>query len=105
MYDMKGTIHRVATFTGDNTNDQGQYSFSPQTLDLGAGNKRRMVMASVYSTFTGSVRSADYSITASNDNSTWTSMFAGLMRSYSTNQSGRGGIKYGTFSGADTWTG
>lgn len=105
MYDMKGTIHRVATFTGDNTNDQGQYSFSPQTLDLGAGNTGRMVMASVYSTFTGSVRSADYSITASNDNSTWTSMFAGLMRSYSTNQSGRGGIKYGTFSGADTWTG
>ncbi len=105
MYDMKGTIHRVATFTGDNTNDQGEYSFSPQTLDLGAGNTGRMVMASVYSTFTGSVRSADYSVTASNDNSTWTSMFAGLMRSYNLNGPGRGGIKYGTFSGADTWTG
>ena len=100
-------MHRLKTFTSDNTSDQGEYSFSPQTLDLGAGNKRRMVMASIYSTFTGSVRSADYSITASNDNSTWISMFAGLMRSYGQSGSGgsRGGIKYGTFSGADTWTG
>ena len=107
IYDMDGTIHRLKTFTGDNTSDQGEYSFAPQTLDLGAGNKRRMVMASIYSTFTGSVRSADYSITASNDNSTWISMFAGLMRSYNQSGSGgsRGGIKYGTFSGADTWTG
>ena len=105
LYDMDGTIHRLVTFTSDNTSDSGEYNFAAQTVDLGAGVKRRMVMTSIYSTYAGAVRSADYTVDASNDNSTWTNMFGGLMRNYDTSGDGRGKIKYGTFTGADTWTG
>ena len=79
-----GVDINVAVFTSDNCADSGTIYSSGQydTLDLGANSNAGVVTAAkIYVSYGGGARGANYSVSGSNDNSSFTTIFSGNMTS------------------------
>jgi len=81
---LDGVDVTISTATSDNCADSGAvdgpgWGATNITYDAGAGQLKEVTFAKVYSTFNGGLRSANYTVQASNDNSAWITQFSGVM--------------------------
>jgi len=81
---LDGVDVTISTAVSDNCADSGVidgpgWGLLNITHDAGAGQLREVTFAKVYSTFGGGLRSSNYTVQASNDNSNWITQFSGVM--------------------------
>lgn len=81
--DADGNDTTIASYTGDNCSDSGTYQIGTVTKDFGVGTSRRIVKVTAYSVYSAGLRAANYQVQYSNDNSTWTTYFAGVLSNQS----------------------
>jgi hypothetical protein len=85
LLDNSGNSTTITTYTSDNCADSGTYIVGTVTYDAGAGNTKSFTNAQIYSTFadgTAGRRAANITVQYSDDNSTWTTAFTGIMANY-----------------------
>jgi hypothetical protein len=73
----------IVTYVADNCADLGVYIPGTVSYDFGAGNNKTITKVQIYSSFGGGLRSSNYTIQYSNDNSTWFNHIVGVMSNYS----------------------
>lgn len=82
LLDELGNSTTIVTYTSDNCSDSGTYIVGTVTYDAGAGNTKSFINAQIYSVFGGGGRAANVTVQYSNDNSSWTTAFSGIMANY-----------------------
>lgn len=76
---LDGVDITIATIVSDNCSDSGNVDPSGTTYTHDATTQKNVSAAKCYSTYGGGLRSANYTVQVSNDNSTWITAFTGVM--------------------------
>ncbi len=76
---LDGVDVTISTFTSDNCADSGTIDAQNTTITHDATTQKNVSAAKCYSTYGGGLRSANYTVQVSNDNSTWITAFSGVM--------------------------
>jgi len=71
----------IVTYTSDNCSDLGVYEIGTVSYDFGSNVV--ITKVKIYSTFGSGLRSSNYTVQYSNNNSTWTHAFGGVISNYS----------------------
>ncbi len=69
----------ISTATSDNCSDSGNIDGAGTIFTYDSAGNKTVTAAKCYSTYGGGVRSANYTVQASNDNTTWVTAFGGVM--------------------------
>jgi hypothetical protein len=76
---LDGIDTTISTATSDNCADSGNIDAQGTTFTYDATTQKTVTAAKCYSSYGGGLRSANYTVQVSNDNTTWITAFSGVM--------------------------
>jgi len=76
---LDGVDTTISTVTSDNCADIGNIDAQGTTITFDATTQKNVTAAKCYSSYGGGLRSANYTVQVSNDNTTWITAFSGVM--------------------------
>ena len=76
---INGVDTTISTVTSDNCADSGNVDTQGTIITFDATTEKNVTAAKCYSSYGGGLRSANYSVQVSNNNSTWITAFSGVM--------------------------
>jgi hypothetical protein len=76
---LNGVDTTISTVTSDNCADSGNIDAQGTIITFDATTEKNVTAAKCYSSYGGGLRSANYSVQVSTNNSTWITAFSGVM--------------------------